>query len=371
MVYLDNNATTPLRDEVKKSYINALNIWGNPSSIHAKGQQAKSKVDEARRNVANLFNVRSEQIIFTSGGSEANALALRGVMEASDDRRLVISPIEHPSVYKMAKAMEEENICIVSELLVNSSGVVNIGSLEAFLKKNDVALVSVMYANNETGVIQPIGKISDLCLQYGVALHVDAVQVAGKIPLDFIKLNVDLLSVSFHKMGGPKGAGALIVNPKISMKAVQIGGGQERNRRAGTENVPAIIAAGTTANEVASKMDEEYKHITNLHNLLEVGLKDISTDITIVAEKSNRIATTTCFITKNLNAETALMALDIAGICVSSGSACSSGKVEPSYVLTSCGYTKEQALSALRISIAKQNTQEDINYFLNEFRKIK
>lgn len=369
-VYLDNNATTPLREEVKDSYIDALDIWGNPSSIHKLGQQAKGVTDEARRKVADLFAVRSEQVIFTSGGSEANTLAIRGAMEGSGERRLIISPVEHPSVYKLAHALEEESNCIVSELLVDSDGVVNTGSLEAFLKKNDVGLVSIMYANNETGVIQPINKISDLCLQYGVSLHVDAVQVAGKIPLNFNELHIDLLSISMHKMGGPKGVGALIANSKIPMKSVQVGGGQERNRRAGTENVPAIIAAGVTAQEVQSKMHSELERIEELHSYLEIELQKISDDIEIVGKNSPRIPTTTCFITPSLTAETALMALDIAGICASSGSACSSGKIEPSHVLLACGYSKEQALSALRISIGRQNTLEDVNIFLGEFKKV-
>ena len=365
-VYLDNNATTPLREEVKKAYINALDIWGNPSSIHMLGQQSKSAVDDARRKVASLFSVRSEQVIFTSGGSEANTLALCGAMEASGERRLVISPTEHPSVYNMAHSLANENKCILSELLVDSNGIINTPSLEAFLKKGDVALVSVMYANNETGIIQPIDKISDLCLQYGVPLHIDAVQAAGKIALDFNKLHVDLLSISFHKMGGPKGVGSLIVNSQIPMKPVQVGGGQERNRRAGTENIPAIVAAGVTAEEVQNKMQEEYESIAKLHLILEEGLKNISDKIIIVGEQAQRMATTTCFIDKNITAETSLMALDIEGICVSSGSACSSGKVEPS-----CGYSKDEALSALRVSIGRQNTAEDINTFLNTFKKIR
>lgn len=369
-IYLDNNATTPFREEVKQAYIEALEIWGNPSSIHRVGQQARTKLDEARRQVADLFNVRSEQVVFTSGGSEANMLALRGAIEASDERRLVISPTEHPSVLKMAKVLGEENLCLVSELLVDSDGVVNVGSLEAFLKKGDVALVSVMYANNETGIIQPIGKISDLCLQYGVPLHVDAVQAAGKLGLDFAAIHVDLLSVSFHKFGGPKGVGALIINPKVPMKAVQIGGGQERYRRAGTENVPAIAAAGVTAQYAQNLMAQEYQHMAVLHKQLEEGLKEISPDIVIVGEKAERMATTTCFIAPKMTAEMMMMALDIEGFCVSSGSACSSGKLEPSHVLRACGYTKEQALSALRVSIGRQNTEEDVYSFLATFKKM-
>jgi cysteine desulfurase len=369
-VYLDNNATTPLRDAVKTAYAEALDIWGNPSSIHSLGQQAKAALDGARRQVADLFNVRAENVVFTSGGSESNTLALRGAMEATDARRLVISPVEHPSVIKMAHALAEEGNCLVSELLVNSDGIVNTGSLEGFLKKGDVGLVSVMYANNETGIIQPIGKISDLCLQYGVPLHVDAVQVAGKLPLDFPAMNIDLLSVSFHKMGGPKGLGALIINPKVAMHAVQIGGGQERNRRAGTENVPAIVAAGVAAEIAKEKLSSEYQQVEVLHDTLEKGLKTIANNIKIVGENVERVPTTTCFIAPSITAETALMALDIEGVCISSGSACSSGKIEPSHVLLACGYSKEEALSALRVSIGRQNTVKDINTFLAAFKKV-
>lgn len=368
-IYLDNAATTPLKNEVKAAVNQALEVYGNPSSVYQTGQAARFMVDEARRQVAALVNVRPEQVVFTASGTEAANMALRGVMATQPEAQLLTSLNEHDCVLNTAKALQQNHkVCFVG---VNSDGQIDLAEIESELKKGDVALVSLMLVNNETGVIHPIAQVAELCHRYGALCHTDAVQAPGHLPLNFESLGVDMLSISAHKFGGPKGVGALIVAGKPNMAALITGGAQERNRRAGTENTLGIAGMGVAAEVALREQDKAYKHCRTLQQQLEKGLKALANDIRIVAENVERAPHITQFITPGLNAEDAIIALDLKGVCVSQGSACSSGRQEPSHVLLAQGFNKSEASSGLRISTAYYNTKTEIDAFLQAFGEVR
>jgi len=365
-VYLDNNATTPLRCEVIAALQKGLTAFGNPSSVYAVGQEARFALDEARRQVADMCNVRSEQVVFTSGGTESNNMALRG---AAGQGAIVTVLTEHPSVLKTALHLKEQGQNVVC-LHVDNNGLFSLDVLEELLRDDHVKLVSTMWVNNETGVVNPLADIAALCKRYEVLLHVDAVQAAGKMKIDFPEMGADMLSLSAHKLGGPKGVGALILRNEVTMDPLLTGGSQEKNRRAGTENLMGIIGMGAAAKVCQTSLETETAKYQACKEALEQGLVALPFDIKIVGQYAPRVDSTTCFITSGLDAEAAVMALDMEGFAVSRGSACSSGRSEPSHVLTAMGYSESESKTALRVSFGWQTEVEDVKDFVQAFTRV-
>lgn len=356
MAYLDHNATSPLRPEARAAMERAFGC-GNPSSVHTQGRKARALVEEARASVAKLTNVAAEDVIFTSGGTEANALALHAAIHGAADvgarfTRIFVSAIEHDSVLANANALTERFAGLRLETIpVLANGVIDLDALRMSLREGKGrALVAIMAANNETGVIQPVAEAAAIVRETGAALMVDAIQGAGKIPLD---VDADYLTVSSHKLGGPQGAGALIVKPGAPFASQILGGGQERGRRAGTENVAAIAGFGAAA-EAASALSKE------LRDRFETELKQIAPDAIIFGQDAPRLANTSNFALPGIAAETAVMALDLDGVMVSSGAACSSGKVKPSHVLAAMGVSEDIARCAIRVSFGWNSVAADV-----------
>ena len=360
--YLDHNATTPVAAEVADAMHEAVQgCFGNASSVHAFGQAAKAALDDARSAVAELLGARPNDVIFTGSGTEADNLAIRGVAEASPAagrRHLIASAIEHEAVLNTLKALSKRGW--TSTLLpVGAAGVVEPAALEAAIT-DDTALVSVMHANNEIGTLQPIAELAGIAHRRGAVFHTDAVQTAGKLPLDVGALGVDLLSISAHKFNGPKGVGALWIRRGMRLVAPTTGGRQERNRRAGTENVPAIVGLGVAARLAAAKLSREAARLRTLRDRLESSLLDHVPD-TAVNGGGERVPNTTNISFHGVEAEALLIALDLEGIAVSTGSACSSGTLEPSHVLRAMGLTPRRAQSSIRFSLGLGNTDDEID----------
>ena len=290
-VYLDNNATTPLKQSVKKAIADGLEAYGNPSSVHQEGQKARMLLDEARRHVAAMVDVRAEQVVFTGNGSEANNLALRGYFARNPEKTLVISSVEHSCVHQTALALHKDYGVNVHILPVDKDGVIDLTDLDTALEKQDVGLVSIMHANNETGVLQPIQAVAKRLAGKNILFHIDAVQTAGKMPFTLADTGADMLTMSFHKMGGPKGVGAMVMKPKIELSAHITGGSQERNRRAGTENTLGIIGAGVCAAENPQSIEHMQHHIRPLRDYMEGELKKLSNELIIVGEGAERVPT--------------------------------------------------------------------------------
>jgi cysteine desulfurase len=359
--YLDYNATAPLRDEVRAAVVEALSLTGNPSSVHEEGRRARAAVEASRAKVAALVGARAEDVIFTSGGTEANALALA---QGGEGVSRFVSAIEHPSV--LAAAPDAARTPVTSE------GVIDLEKLETALQdhhlKGKRPFVSLMAANNETGAIQPVAETAKIVKDATGLLHTDAVQAAGRMRLDLAALGADLLSLSAHKIGGPKGVGALVVREGVAVEPVIRGGGQERRRRAGTENVPGIVGFGVAAELAAdlARLDE----IATLRDELEARALAIAPDAVVLSARVNRLANTSCIAVPGAKAETLVIGLDLAGIAVSSGSACSSGKVEASHVLAAMGVAPEIAQGAIRVSLGFQSKRDDIENFLRAFGEL-
>lgn len=366
MIYLDNNATTPLKVSVQKIMNESLAVFGNPSSVHGVGREARMLVDMARRQVASLFNVRSEQVVFTSGGTESDVMAVSGAMNTRSGK-LVISSTEHAAVHNTAMAWQEKGreVTIVS---VDQNGLMNLAELEETLQKGETSLVSVMHGNNETGVLQPVEKIAELCKRYQVLFHTDAVQTAGKLKLDFPQMGCDMLSVSFHKFGGPKGIGALILRNELDLEALISGGGQERKRRGGTENVLAIAGAGAAA-QSALEDTPQTEYVQALRDSFEEQLTALGEPITILGQNASRTPNTSCFFHEEIEGETTVLAMDMAGIHISQGSACSSGRIEASRVVLNMGYSEKQAKNTVRVAFAWHNTQEDVEALVKAYKE--
>jgi cysteine desulfurase len=351
LIYLDYNATAPVRPEVVSAVTAALQLCGNPSSVHALGRAARAKVEEARVEVARLAGARTRDVIFTSGGTEANNLALKGCGR----KRLLVSAAEHSSVIDIAKSWPGD--CVV--LPVDSQGVVDLAALDAALgdEARD-AVVSLMLANNETGVIQPVTAAAALVHTKGGLLHSDAVQALGKIPVDFKALSADMMTLSAHKIGGPQGVGALVVAPGLDLQPLLQGGGQEFGRRSGTENLPGIAGFGVAALTAGAAPAVEA-----LRDELEARLEAAVPGVMIAGKGAARLGNTSCIVMPGVAAETQIMAFDLAGICLSSGAACSSGKLRPSHVLGAMGFGAD-ARSAIRVSLGPENTIDDVSRFL-------
>jgi cysteine desulfurase len=375
-VYLDWNATAPLRPQARVAMVAALDLAGNPSSVHAEGRAARSAVEEAREQLAGLVGAAARDVTFTSGGTEANALALTPAIEAGGDKtprdRLLISAIEHPSVRSGGRFRPEA----VEDIPVNPDGRIDLGALERRLvalaaKGVTRPLVSIMLANNETGVIQPVAEAAGIVHAAGGLLHVDAVQAAGKIPCDLRALGADLMTLSAHKLGGPKGVGALIRRPDLHLADPLIrGGGQERGTRAGTENVAGIAAFGAAVEAAGRNMAQESVHMAVLRDRLEAGLREIAAETVVFGASAPRLPNTTCFAVPGMKAETVLIALDLDGVAVSSGSACSSGKVAASHVLAAMGVDPALARGAIRVSLGFSTTEQDVDRLLGAWNKL-
>jgi len=362
MHYLDHNATSPLRDESRAAMEHALSIGGNPSSVHGQGRAARAAVERAREQVAALAGARAQDVIFTSGGTEANALALWGAVQGAAEAgaritRLFVSAVEHDSVMANAAALAERVPGLRLEIIpVTGDGVVDLQALRVLLREGKGrALIAVMAANNETGVIQPLSDVAALMKEHDGYLFVDAVQAAGKIAVDF---DAGYLSLSAHKIGGPQGVGALVVRENAPLAATILGGGQERGHRAGTENVAGIAGFGAAAN-IAAKMSSV------LRERFETELKSAAPDAVIFGASAPRLPNTSNFALPGVAAETAVMALDLDGIMVSSGSACSSGKVRPSHVLGAMGVSDSLARCALRVSFGWNSSDADVDAALS------
>lgn len=368
MHYLDHNATSPLRPQARAALERALGC-ANPSSIHAEGRKARVLAEEARAQVAQLVNASAQSITFTSGGTEANALALHAAIYGAMERdarltRLFVCAIEHDSVTANAAALVERFAGLRLETLpVTAQGVLDLEALRAALREGKGrAFVAVMAANNETGAIQPTTEIIRLAREAGALTFVDAVQAAGKIPLAF---DADYLTVSSHKLGGPQGAGALVVKPDAPFAAQILGGGQERSHRAGTENVAAIAGFGAAAEAAHNE-----KANPALRDAFETALKKVAPDAIIFSENAPRLANTSNFAAPGIVAETAVMALDLDGVMLSSGAACSSGKVKPSHVLAAMGVEEELARCALRVSFGWNSTEQDVDAAIASLSKL-
>jgi cysteine desulfurase len=370
--YLDWNATAPLRPQARAAMATAWDIVGNPSSVHAEGRAARSLLEEARRNVAALVGADPQNVVFTSGGTEANLLALSPAIEVGSQKeprgRLLASAIEHPSVRCGGRFPPRA----IEDIRVTAEGEVDLAGLERQLADGGRPLVSIMLANNETGVIQPIAAAAGPVHRAGGLLHVDAVQAAGKIPIDINALEADLLTLSAHKMGGPKGVGALVRREQaLHFSAPLIrGGGQERGARAGTENVAGIAGFGAAAAAAHRALAEDGARIVLLRQRLEAGLSAISPNCVVFGAGRERLPNTACFAVPGMRAETAVIALDLDGVAVSSGSACSSGKVAASHVLKAMGIDADLARGAIRVSLGFSTTDEEVDRFLAAWNKL-
>ena len=368
-VYLDWNATTPLRPEAKAAMAKAWELAGNPSSVHREGRQARRLLEDARAAVAQAVGAASRNVTFTSGGTEANALALvPGVKLAggSPVRRLLVSAIEHASVLAGGRFPPG----LVERIGVTPDGLVDLDQLRRALLDGPPALVSIMAANNETGAVQPIAAAAEIVHSAGSLLHVDAIQAFGKIPFDINELDADIISLSAHKIGGPKGVGALVAADRVEgIEPLLRGGGQERGHRAGTENTAGIAGFGAALAAALSTMADETARLEALKQRLERGLKQTSGAI-IFSENVQRLPNTTLFAVPGQRAETAVIGFDLAGIAVSSGSACSSGKVQASHVLEAMGFDPSIAQGAVRLSLGWSTSEADIDRCLKAWRKL-
>jgi cysteine desulfurase len=371
-VYFDHNATTPVAPEVAELMTRVLtDEFGNASSIHRFGQRAKAILDDARSEVADLIKADPSEVVFTSGGTEADNFAIRGVAEALEPtgrRHLVASSIEHEAVLNTFKALARRGWS-TTLLPVDASGVVASGVLEAALT-DKTALVSVMHANNEIGTVQPIAELAAIAHARGALFHTDAVQSVAKIPVDARALGVDLLALSAHKFNGPKGAGALWIKRGTRISAILTGGKHERNRRAGTENVPAIAGLGAAARLAAAKVEAETARVGALRDRLEREILARVPHTVVNGAPERRVPNTTNISFDGVEAESLLIALDLEGIAVSTGSACSSGTLEPSHVLRAMGLATHRTQNSIRLSLGAGNTDAEIDYLLEKLPKV-
>ena len=363
-IYLDHNATTPLAPPVLDAMVRVLREdFGNPSSVHVFGQRAKALMDEARSQVAALIGAEPSEIVFTSGGTEADNFALRGLADAAEPlgkKHLVTSAIEHEAVLATAKALTRRGWS-VTHLAADPAGYVRPETLDAALRP-DTACVSVMHANNEVGTVQPVAELAALARARGVAFHTDAVQSVGKLPVDVSALGVDLLSLAAHKFHGPKGAGALWIRRGMRLFASQTGGRQERNRRAGTENVPAVVGFGVAARLARERLAVEIPRLSGLRDRLEAGILGRVTGTAVNGGPGPRVPNTSNVSFEGVEAESLLIALDLEGIAVSTGSACSSGTLEPSHVLRAMGCSPHRTQNSLRFSLGAGTTDTEIDH---------
>lgn len=374
-VYLDNSATTPIDKEVVEAMLPFLTEkYGNASSIHFFGQEARGAIDKARHQVADLINAKPNQIIFTSGGTESNNLAIRGFCEMNEKygKHIITSKIEHPAVTNVCEELEKIGYK-VTYLPVYEDGIVRIEDVENAIRE-DTVLISIMTANNEIGTLQPVKEIGELVKNHRengnkLWFHTDAVQAVGKIPVDVQEIGCDMLSISAHKIYAPKGAGALFVKRGVRLKSQNLGGHQERERRGGTENVPTIVAFGKACELAKTKLQENHEHLKTLRDEFEKGVEERIPEIIINGKKDMRLPNISNITFKFVEGEGLLINLDMQGVAVSTGSACSSGSLEPSPIILAIGQKEVLARGAVRFSFGKDNTLEDVKYILDVLPK--
>ena len=371
LVYLDNAASTKISSDVLEKMMESYSEnYGNPSSTHKLGQKARAAIETARSMIAGYIGVESKEIIFTSGGAEGNNLVIRGALNAysSKGKHIITSKIEHSTVLKTCQQLENEGY-EVTYIDVDENGVINLEQLKNSIRK-DTVIVSIMYANNETGVKQPIEEIGQILENTDIIFHTDAVQAMCKEKIFPKDLKIGAMTVTAHKFYGPKGAGFVYLDNKFQVEKEIWGGSQERNRRAGTENLQGILGLGTAMEEAYENMERIEAMEEEIHEYLERRLKNEIEDIKINGEKSHRLKTITNLCLKGCDVQTLLIALDLRGICVSGGSACMSGAHEDSYVLREMGLNSEELGSSFRISIGKDTTIEEIDYFIDNLKEI-
>ena len=371
-VYADNAATTPVAPEVLEKMLPWLTKgYGNPSTLYSLGRESAQALKNAREQVAAVLGAQPEEIFFTGSGTESDNMVLRGLMHSSQAKGktgLITTTLEHPAILQTAAALEKEGYK-VTYLPVDATGTISLEAMDRAIDEN-TALVSVMTANNEIGTIQPIAQIGEICRSRGVFFHTDAVQAFGHIPIDVHKMNIDFLSLSGHKINAPKGVGAMFVRSGLKLQPVITGGGQERNRRSGTENVAGIVALGEAAEWCYKHMDEEIAHLEALRDKLIKGVLSTIPQSSLTGHPVNRLPGSCSFIFAAVEGESLVLMLDMAGICASTGSACSTGSLDPSHVLMAIGLAHEAAHGSLRLTLGRQNTMEDVDYILAELPKI-
>ena len=369
--YFDNAATTKVKKEVMdKMFPYFIESYGNPSSLYTLGRTAKMGIEEARREVANLINCDKNEIYFTSGGTESDNTALKGIMYLNKNKgkHVITTKIEHHAILNTCKRLEE-NGYKVTYLNVGKDGIIQLEELVNAITE-DTVLISVMFANNEIGSIQPIQKIGEIAKEKGIIFHTDAVQACGNVKIDVKKMNIDMLSLSGHKIGAPKGIGALYVNKNIEFKNLIDGGHQERDKRAGTENVPGMIGLGEACKIAKNNMEKHINQLKVLRNIFVSEIQKQVPDIKINGSMEHRLPGNTNISFKGVNGNALLMKLDEKGICASAGSACSSGSSMPSHVLTAIGLTSEYAEGTLRVTFGDENTKEDVEYLVTSLADV-
>jgi cysteine desulfurase len=369
-IYLDNNATTNVAPEVREAMMPFFEeLWGNPSSMHTFGGQVKKYIDRAREQVARLINADPSEIIFTSCGSESDNMAIRGTVEAAGNRpHLITTRVEHQAVLAVCQYLEAQG-CSLTLLGVNALGQIDPDELKKSIRP-DTAIVSIMWANNETGVIFPIEKATEIVHAAGSLLHTDAVQVVGKIPIDVKKTPVDLLALSGHKLHAPKGVGALYIRKGTRIKPLILGGHQEGGKRAGTENVPYIVGLGKACEVAAEHMNEENTRVKAMRDRLEKGLLASCPDVCINGDRDHRLPNTVNASFEFIEGESILLMLDEVGVAASSGSACTSGSLEPSHVMRAMGVPFTAAHGSIRFSFSRYNVESDVDVVLENMPRI-
>ena len=370
-IYLDYAATTPTHPDVLQAMLPYFSdIFGNPSAIYSYGQKAKGAIEEARSKVAELISARDEEIVFTSGGTEADNFAIKGIAHASESRgnHIITSSIEHHAVLETCKFLEKKGF-LVTYLPVDEYGLVSVDDISNAITDKTV-LISIMYANNEIGTIEPIAEIGKLAREAGISFHTDAVQAAGHIPVDVNELGVDLLSMSAHKLYGPKGVGALYIRKGTKLVPFMHGGGQEKKRRASTENVPGIVGFGKAAELSRQEMHEETQRLTHLRNMLIKRLMNKIDHVHLNGHPQKRLPNNVNISVDFVEGESMLLNLDLEGICASTGSSCSSSSLEASHVLLATELPHEQAHGSLRFTLGKWTSEDDIDRVLEVLPKI-
>ena len=369
--YFDNAATTQVNQDVIKEMLPYFSIeYGNPSSLYSIGRRAKRALEEARRKIANIINCKPNEIYFTSCGTESDNLAIKGIAYANKEKgkHIITSKIEHPAVLNTCKELEEQGYK-VTYLDVDQNGIVNVEQLKASIK-TDTILITIMFANNEIGTIQPIEEIGKIAKENNIIFHTDAVQAMGNLKIDVKKLNINALSMSAHKFYAPKGIGALYVGEDVNFKQIQNGGHQEKNKRAGTENLAEIVGMSKALELIYKNFENHNNKIKELRDYYIEKIQSNIVDSKLNGDRINRLPGNANMSFKNINAEELLFELDYKGICASAGSACSSGSTSPSHVLTAIGLPPEWANGTLRVTIGMNNTKEEVDYLINALVEI-
>jgi len=362
-VYLDHNASTPVHPEVLEAMLPYFGEWfGNPSSVHAFGREAREGLETAREQIAHFLRTGKEEIVFTSGGTESDNMAVKGVAQARRTGHIITSQIEHHAVLRAVQHLETLGFG-ATYVPVDAHGMVDPDDVRRALRP-DTILISIMHANSEVGTIQPVGEIGRLARERGIPFHVDGVQTFGKVPVDLEALGIDLLSFSSHKIYGPKGVAGLYIRKGTKMESVQHGGEHERRRRAGTENVPGIVGFGKAVEIRAREMAEEAVRVTALRNRLWEGISACVPEVRLNGHPVLRLPGTCNMCFRHVESESVVLGLDLQGIGVSAGSACTSGNVEPSYVLVAMGVPLDWAMGSVRCSLGRSTTAEDIDYVI-------